>query len=366
MERAPLRPVPSRPPSPVDPAEAIRHVTAELSPLDAPAAEALALVTLAGRSRDEVAVQAGLPGEPLAEALARARKALRRRLHPLPGSGWCERAERLLSDRLDGALEDPGPARLEVHLANCPRCVEHERRLAQAQDALVAGFMESTTAPPPAAEPEPESAAADERETPDGPAAALRIVEDARAAGRAADAVEGDAPTALPPAEDAPALPEADEPRVLSEADEPSALPEADEPPAVPRAEEPPAVEEGEPSPALEEAEEPPALADVVPMPVQPQPSPSFAPARAFQRDEPLPAPRPYAPLRAVPAEPPRGSDSPPPARSRLAATYAPPARSEGSERLASDDTWATVAPLLVIFGLAVATLALVLLIVDL
>ena len=38
--------------------------------------------------------------------LARARKALRRTLAALPGSGWCERAERLISDRIDGALAD--------------------------------------------------------------------------------------------------------------------------------------------------------------------------------------------------------------------------------------------------------------------
>ena len=54
------------------------------------------------------------------------------------GSGWCERAERLISDRIDGALAERDAPRLEVHLRNCPRCVEHERRLVQATDALVA------------------------------------------------------------------------------------------------------------------------------------------------------------------------------------------------------------------------------------
>ena len=29
---------------------------------------------------------------------------------------------------------------LAAHLANCPRCEEHERRLIQAQNALVAGL----------------------------------------------------------------------------------------------------------------------------------------------------------------------------------------------------------------------------------
>ncbi len=151
-----LRPVPSRPPGPVDPAEASRHVAAELSALDEPAANVLALVALAGRTRAEAAEDTGLGGEELGAALARARKALRRALHPLPGSGWCERSERMISDRIDDALEDPGPARLEAHLANCPRCVEHERRLAQAQDALVAGFVAAQPAPAPVeAEPEP-------------------------------------------------------------------------------------------------------------------------------------------------------------------------------------------------------------------
>ena len=46
----------------------------------------------------------------------------------------------MISDRLDGRLEPPGPGRLAVHLRNCPRCVDHERRLAQAIDALVEDF----------------------------------------------------------------------------------------------------------------------------------------------------------------------------------------------------------------------------------
>ena len=136
-----LRPVPSRPPGPVDPAEAVRHVAAALPSLDEPAAAALALVGLAGRGRGEVAAQRTLGEVELAEALARARRALRRSLQELPGSGWCERAERMISDRLDDALVGVGPKRLAAHLANCERCVEHERRLAQAQDGLVAGFV---------------------------------------------------------------------------------------------------------------------------------------------------------------------------------------------------------------------------------
>jgi hypothetical protein len=118
----------------------VAHVTATLPELDGEAATGLALVALAGRGRAEAAAAVGLDPRAFGYVLARARKALRRSMFPLPGSGWCERAELLVSDRLDGALEAPGPARLEAHLRNCPRCVEHERRLVQATDALVSGL----------------------------------------------------------------------------------------------------------------------------------------------------------------------------------------------------------------------------------
>ena len=153
MERAPLRPVPRRPDGPVEPSEAIAHVDATLPAADESARAALALVEIAGRSRAEAATTRGLSSHELADALARGRKALRRSLYPLPGSGWCERAERMISDRMDGALEPPGPARLDAHLGNCPRCVEHELRLAQAIDAMVAGFVEARPAPAPHAAP---------------------------------------------------------------------------------------------------------------------------------------------------------------------------------------------------------------------
>src|SRR4051812_7316987 len=116
MERAPLRPVPSRPPGPVDPAEAIQYVERALPQLDSGAVAALALVQLAGCSRDEAAGRAGLPLDEAGAALARARKELRRARVTLPGSGWCERAERMISDRFDDTLDPPGPARLAVHL----------------------------------------------------------------------------------------------------------------------------------------------------------------------------------------------------------------------------------------------------------
>ena len=156
MERGSLRPVPFRPAGPIDPAEAVRHVGAWLPELDDPAGRALALVEIAGRSRDDVAAELSLDGEALADALYRARKALRRSMFPLSATGWCERAERLLSDRLDGVLETPGPARLEAHLRHCGRCVEHDRRLAQARDTLVREYAEAHAPPAPEPEPEPQ------------------------------------------------------------------------------------------------------------------------------------------------------------------------------------------------------------------
>jgi hypothetical protein len=140
MEHAPLRPVPSRPPGPVDPATAVNEVWSWLPELDEPAARALALVVLAERPRAEVAVSLGVGDEELGRLLAGARKELRQTVVTLGGSGWCERAEGLISDRLDGVLADTDVRRLDVHLRNCTRCVEHERRLVQATDALVIGL----------------------------------------------------------------------------------------------------------------------------------------------------------------------------------------------------------------------------------
>ena len=139
MEHAPLRPVPARPAGPIDPAAALREVGAWLPTVPPQAARALALVVLAERPRAQVAESLGVPERELGELLASARKELRQTIAVLGGSGWCERAERLISDRMDGALADDDVRRLDVHLRNCPRCVEHERRLVQATDALVVG-----------------------------------------------------------------------------------------------------------------------------------------------------------------------------------------------------------------------------------
>lgn len=140
MEHAPLRPVPSRPPGPVEPATAMREVASWLPALDQPAARALALVVLAERPRAEVAISLDVSEHELGRLLAAARKELRQTVVTLGGSGWCERAEGLISDRLDGVLADTDVRRLDVHLRNCSRCVEHERRLVQATDALVIGL----------------------------------------------------------------------------------------------------------------------------------------------------------------------------------------------------------------------------------
>jgi hypothetical protein len=139
MEHAPLRPVPARPAGPIDPAAALREVETWLPTLPPQAAGALALVVLAERPRAEAAEWLGVPERELGELLASARKEMRQTIVVLGASGWCERAERLISDRMDGALADDDVRRLDVHLRNCPRCVEHERRLVQATDALVVG-----------------------------------------------------------------------------------------------------------------------------------------------------------------------------------------------------------------------------------
>jgi hypothetical protein len=138
MARAPLRPVAGQLDRPVSDADAVALVGAALPALPEPDRTALALIALAGMPRGQVALRLGRDEGELSNALARARKELRRSVATLGGSGWCERAERMISDRIDGALAAGDTARLDVHLRNCPRCVEHERRLVQATDALVA------------------------------------------------------------------------------------------------------------------------------------------------------------------------------------------------------------------------------------
>jgi hypothetical protein len=161
MEGTPLRSVPARVPGPVDAAEALAHVEAKLPELPTQAQRALALVEVAGRPRTVAANELGVAEADLSRLLAAGRKALRRTLAPLPAGGWCERAERLLSDRLDDALLARGAARLEAHLGGCERCVTHERKLLQARDQLIDSFVAAHFAPAPAL----------------APAAELRLVE---------------------------------------------------------------------------------------------------------------------------------------------------------------------------------------------
>src|SRR4051812_11984545 len=166
VEQATLRPVPLRPVGPVDPSEALAHVLGSLPDLSEDAARALALIEIAGRTRDTALGEMQVSATALADLLYAARKALRRSIFPLSASGWCERAERLLSDRIDDVLTPPGPARLDVHLRNCERCVDHERRLSQAREKLVREFIDL----------HPESAGAGRAER-SAPVAALRVVE---------------------------------------------------------------------------------------------------------------------------------------------------------------------------------------------
>jgi anti-sigma factor RsiW len=69
----------------------------------------------------------------------------------LPAGGWCERAERLISDRMDGVLNAAGEARLEAHLHGCERCATHEQRLVQAHDLMVKSYLEARRSAPAAA-----------------------------------------------------------------------------------------------------------------------------------------------------------------------------------------------------------------------
>jgi hypothetical protein len=143
MEGTPLRSLPGRPAGPVDPAQALEHVAERLPALGSRAQRALALVELAGTPREHAAKELGIEPAAFSAALAAGRKALRRTLVALPADGWCERAERLISDRLDGDLTSSGAARVDAHLRACDRCVTHEHTLAQAQALLVESFMDA-------------------------------------------------------------------------------------------------------------------------------------------------------------------------------------------------------------------------------
>src|SRR3954451_3958514 len=83
VEQATLRPVPLRPAGPVDPADALAHVARALPDLGEDAARALALIEIAGRTRDKAVEEMEISGEVLGDLLYAARKGLRRSAFPL-------------------------------------------------------------------------------------------------------------------------------------------------------------------------------------------------------------------------------------------------------------------------------------------
>jgi hypothetical protein len=160
-----------------------RHVFETVPELPATERRVLALLELAGADRAAVLADTGLAESELRPAATRARKALRRTRAPLGSGARCEQAEQLISDRLDAVgLQRPERKWLEVHLARCPRCIEHAAALDEARAALRASFAEI---PRPAPRPAPPPA------DPVPDRAKLRVVP---------------APPALPPADEPPAL----------------------------------------------------------------------------------------------------------------------------------------------------------------
>jgi anti-sigma factor RsiW len=248
MEHAPLRPVPSRAAGPIDPAAAARELTAALPYLSEVEARALALVAVAAVPRADAAVALGIDEGALSVTLAAARKELRRTVATLPGSGWCERAERLISDRLDGSLGDTDSRRLDAHLRNCPRCVEHERRLVQATDAWV-----STLAPGPALMQPPPEPAEPLTEVPSQPPAEEPTT-DEPAPPQPAPGEQP--PVEVPPAEDAPT-------GELAAETPPTEFPPVEEPPVEEPVEEPPVEEPPVEEPPAADADLGAAPADV-------------------------------------------------------------------------------------------------------
>jgi anti-sigma factor RsiW len=210
-------------PAPSDRAE--RHLFAALPELDAVPRRGLALA-LAGVPRAGIASELGLSGAALSAELAAGRKAVRRTRVELGSGGRCERAERALSDRLDGVLSELDARFLDAHLARCSRCRTHEAELNAALDELRAGFAEPEPEPeaePPAVEAAPEPPAVE----PAPPRARLRVVP---------------SPPLLPPAPEPPTLEAPADPAPLPPAEPPAEV----EPPAA----EPPAAELDRPRPA--------------------------------------------------------------------------------------------------------------------
>jgi hypothetical protein len=110
----------------------------------------LALVELCGLERKATARDLGIEEGAVAEALAAARKALRRTRGELASGARCERAELLLSS---AGLDRFERKWLEIHMARCSRCIAHEALLAEASAELHATFEAEPVALPPAPEP---------------------------------------------------------------------------------------------------------------------------------------------------------------------------------------------------------------------
>jgi hypothetical protein len=145
--------MPSAPaPAPALRDRAERHVFTLLPELPAIERRVLALLELAAADRAATMADTGLDDTALRFAAKRARKALRRGSAPLAAGARCERAELLLSDRLDSPLKRPDRKWLEIHLARCPRCEEHEALLGAARSDLRTSFVAQ---PPPALPPAP-------------------------------------------------------------------------------------------------------------------------------------------------------------------------------------------------------------------
>src|SRR5947209_3972509 len=125
------------PSAPRDRAE--RYLFARLPELPAQQRRALALVDLAGANRAAAASEVGLAGPELSAALAGARKELRRVAEPLASGGRCERAEGLISDRLDRTLGEREARLLDAHLCRCPRCRRHQALLEEGRRELREG-----------------------------------------------------------------------------------------------------------------------------------------------------------------------------------------------------------------------------------
>lgn len=145
---------PAGQPVPVLRDRAERHVFERVPELPAIERRVLALLDLADAGRAAAAADTGLDDTALRFAAKRARKALRRTGAPLAAGARCERAELMLSDRLDAPLRHTDRRWLDIHLARCPRCAEHETLLAAAREDLRATFLAEPPALPPAPEPD--------------------------------------------------------------------------------------------------------------------------------------------------------------------------------------------------------------------